>query len=326
MGKVDISRLTRQASKVGRKIKKNLPEIAVFSGLGFMTAGTVDAVRATTHLSDVLDECKADIGSSREAKSLVEDGSISKHEYAKGLTKAYARSVGRIGKLYARSAVAYVTGGLSVISGTVSRRKQYKELAGSLATVTGAYAALRQTMYDKLGSDQANELINGVEEKVVLTTTPTNELKEEKVKLIPGPSTCPPCTPYAIIINDTGRRCIKERVIEGVSKEYIPDIDAMISVAEDFKILMNREIVKKGVIEYNADIREFFNLPYVKEGFNMGKVYDPNKDVNNQLEVYIYKGTREALDYRGRTYLEPIVKIDFNLDGGISESFEEITN
>ena len=323
MGKFDISKVTRKLSKIGRKIKKNGPEIMVFLGLGSMTYGTIDAVRATTKLDGVLDECKMDI----EAVKANSD-CMTKRERSHKLAGAYVRSAGRIGKLYSRSAITFVTGGASVVGGTVKRRNQYRDMAATLATTSAAYSALRQSIVDKLGTDQANDIIYGVEEKTVVTTNENNELKEEKVKVLPGPSSCPPCTPFAIIINDTPRKAVREKIIEGVSREYVPDVETMVSVAEDFKHLMDTRLVQKGVIEYNADIRDFFFLPYVKEGFNMGKIYDPKKDVNNQFDVYIYKGFRETLDYRGRTVLEPIVKIDFDLDGGISESdaFERLTD
>ena len=99
--------LVRAINKAAFKIKVKSPELLLIGGVVFVTAGAFLACKASTKVEDVID----DIASEKEdIKAEIEEREYPKAKASKELTKFYAHSALKVGKLYALPAGLFASG------------------------------------------------------------------------------------------------------------------------------------------------------------------------------------------------------------------------
>lgn len=159
--------------------KKNAPQILFGAGVVGSVASTVLACRATLKLHEVLDEIENDV---KIAKDL-DDVRYSEQDRKKDLTLIYARSIGKMGRLYAPS---ILLGAASIGALT----KSHNMLNERNVAVTAAYAAVdkafreyRERVVEKYGEEQDQEFRYDTEEVTVI-----NEKGKKSTVVRAGPN------------------------------------------------------------------------------------------------------------------------------------------
>ena len=191
-----MASVSRSLHKVGFKFKKHSPEILVVTGVVGIIASTVMACKATTKVSDIVDDAKETIDTIHDSvgKGLhTSDGEEYTQEVAnKDLVIVYAQTGWKLAKLYGPSVVLGVASIGCMIGSNHILRKRNIALAAAFKAVDTSFKEYRDRVIDRFGKEMDRELRFGIkakeiEEKVVdengneTTVTKTVEVADPNV-------------------------------------------------------------------------------------------------------------------------------------------------
>lgn len=171
-----MASVSRSLHKVGFKFKKHSPEILVVTGVVGIIASTVMACKATTKVSDIVDDAKETIDTIHDSvgKGLhTSDGEEYTQEVAnKDLVIVYAQTGWKLAKLYGPSVVLGVASIGCMIGSNHILRKRNIALAAAFKAVDTSFKEYRDRVIDRFGKEMDRELRFGIkakeiEEKVV---------------------------------------------------------------------------------------------------------------------------------------------------------------
>ena len=191
-----MASVSRSLHKVSFKFKKHSPEILVVTGVVGIIASTVMACKATTKVSDIVDDAKETIDSIHDSvgKGLhTSDGEEYTQEVAnKDLVIVYAQTGWKLAKLYGPSVALGVASIGCMIGSNHILRKRNIALAAAFKAVDTSFKEYRDRVIDRFGKEMDRELRFGIkakeiEEKVVdengneTTVTKTVEVADPNV-------------------------------------------------------------------------------------------------------------------------------------------------
>ena len=191
-----MASVSRSLHKVGFKFKKHSPEILVVTGVVGIIASTVMACKATTKVSDIVDDAKETIDTIHDSvgKGLhTSDGEEYTQEVAnKDLVIVYAQTGWKLVKLYGPSVVLGVASIGCMIGSNHILRKRNIALAAAFKAVDTSFKEYRDRVINRFGKEMDRELRFGIkakeiEEKVVdengneTTVTKTVEVADPNV-------------------------------------------------------------------------------------------------------------------------------------------------
>lgn len=191
-----MASVSRSLHKVSFKFKKHSPEILVVTGVVGIIASTVMACKATTKVSDIVDDAKETIDTIHDSvgKGLhTSDGEEYTQEVAnKDLVIVYAQTGWKLVKLYGPSVALGVASIGCMIGSNHILRKRNIALAAAFKAVDTSFKEYRDRVIDRFGKEMDRELRFGIkakeiEEKVVdengneTTVTKTVEVADPNV-------------------------------------------------------------------------------------------------------------------------------------------------
>lgn len=309
-----ITKISRSVGKAGLKVKKHSPELLVVGGIIGFGGTIITACRATLKVNDVIDETKETLDRIHTAKEegITEAGQTYTEEDAKkDVALVYVQTGVKLAKLYAP---AVILGGLSITSVLASNnimRKRNAALAAAYATVNESFKKYRTNVIERFGETVDRELKYGVKaQKVEETVTDPETGKEKKVKKTIEVSDGVLASPYARFYDDG-------------CKGWEKDPEANLFFLRAEQNFANDRLRTRGYVTLN-EIYERLGIPVTKAGMSVGWVYDPeNPDHkgDNYIDFGIYNINREKARDFVNGY-EPVILLDFNVDGPIDELIE----
>lgn len=171
-----VSKISRSFHKAGFKLKKHSPEILVVTGVVGIVTSTVMACKATTKVSEIVDETKETIDTIHDAvenRRHTSDGEEYTEEVAKrDLAIVYTQTGWKFVKLYGPSVLIGIASIGCMIGSNRILRKRNIALAAAFTNVATSFKEYRGRLVDRFGKDLDRELRFGikakeVEEKVV---------------------------------------------------------------------------------------------------------------------------------------------------------------
>lgn len=191
-----MASVSRSLHKVGFKLKKHSPEILVVTGVVGIVASTIMACKATTKVSEIIDETKETIDTIHDSvgKGLhTADGEEYTQEVAnKDLAIVYVQTGWKFVKLYGPSvALGIASIGCMVGSNRILKKRNIA-LAAAFKAVDTSFKEYRERVVNRFGKELDRELRFGIkakeiEEKVVdeegneTTVTKTVEVMDPNV-------------------------------------------------------------------------------------------------------------------------------------------------
>ena len=143
-----MNTLSRKFSRVGFKIQKHSPEILVVAGVVGTVASAVMACKATTKLSNILNESKDSIDSIHEAmeypENLPED--YTKEDGKKDLAIVYTQTALKLVKLYAPSVILGSLSITAILTSNKILRKRNVALAAAYTAVDNGFKNYRNNV------------------------------------------------------------------------------------------------------------------------------------------------------------------------------------
>ena len=309
MKKLDIvSKATRTFSKAGFQIKKHSPEILVVAGVVGVVTSAVMACKATTKLSDILDDSKDQIN---QIHDVMEHPDKVKAEYTeedgkKDLAIVYTQTAVKLIKLYGPSVVL---GGLSITAILTSNnilRKRNIALAAAYTAVDKSFKEYRGRVVERFGKDLDRELRYNIKAKEVEETVVDEKGKEKTVKKtvnVVDPNSVDAYSPYAKFYDDG---CL------GWCKD--PELNLMFLRRQ--QDAATERLKDKGHLFLN-EVYDMLGIPRTKAGQVVGWIYDEKNPIgDNYVDFGIYDITKETHRNFVNGY-ERTILLDFNVDGSI---------
>lgn len=171
-----IAKVSRSFHRAGFKVKKHSPEILVAVGVVGIVSSTIMACKATTKVSEIVDEAKETIDKIHdgvENHKHTSDGEEYTQEIAnKDLSIVYVQTGLKFVKLYGPSVALGIASIGCMIGSNQILRKRNAALAAAFAAVDSSFKDYRKRLIDRFGKELDRELRFGikakeVEEKVV---------------------------------------------------------------------------------------------------------------------------------------------------------------
>lgn len=169
-----MASVSRSLHKVGFKFKKHSPEILVVAGVVGIVTSTIMACKATTKVSEIVDETKEtiDIIHDSVGKGLhTSDGEEYTQEVAnKDLAIVYAQTGLKFVKLYGPSVVLGVASIGCMVGSNRILRKRNIALAAAFKAVDTSFKEYRGRVIDRFGKEMDRELRFGIKAKEIEET------------------------------------------------------------------------------------------------------------------------------------------------------------
>lgn len=169
-----MANVSRSLHKAGFKFKKHSPEILVVAGVVGIVTSTIMACKATTKVSEIVDETKETIDTIHDCvgKGLhTSDGEEYTQETAnKDLAIVYVQTGWKLVKLYGPSVALGVASIGCMVGSNRILRKRNIALAAAFKAVDTSFKEYRGRVIDRFGKEMDRELRFGIKAKEIEET------------------------------------------------------------------------------------------------------------------------------------------------------------
>lgn len=308
MNKTEImNNITRKFGKFGLKMKKHSPEILVAVGVVGTVTGAVMACRATLKAGEILDEAKENIEKIHECEALCSEKPEFNDRYQtedvkKDLTAVYMQTGVKLAKLYAPAIVLGTFSIGCIVKSNSILNKRNAALAAAYTTVDKGFKEYRQRVVERFGSDMDRELKYNIKAKEIEETIIDEKGKEKTVT-------------KNVEVVDSNKYSEFSRFFDSSSNCWEDDAELNLMFLKAQQKYANDLLISRGYLFLN-EVYDMLDIPITKAGQVVGWVYDKTKSNDEQAgDGYVDFGIYES--HRFVNGLEPVVLLDFNVDGNI---------
>lgn len=302
------SSVTRAFYRTGLQLKKHSPEILVVGGIVGGVVSAVMACKATTKLDTILEDHKDKV---EQLNHAVENPELlpepySKEDHKKDMTIVYAKTSLELVKLYGPAVVLGTLSIASVLAGHNITRKRNIALAAAYTAVDTSFKEYRGRVVDRFGEALDKELRYNIK---------TKEVEE-------------------IVTNEDGSESVVKKKVDVVEKSDHSEYARFFmegcpnwckSPEYNFNFLKNQQRFANDRLKIQGHL--FLNEVYDMLGFDrtkagniVGWIYDPkNPDIDNFVDFGIFGDYENSANCRFVNGWEPVILLDFNVDGPILE-------
>ena len=299
-------KLVKNFHKCEFAVKKHSPEILAAVGVVGVVTGAVMACKATTKLSDILDETKESLDKIKE----VEQDPKYKDRYneedaKKDLAIVYVQSGVKIVKLYLPALVVGSASLGCLLASNNILRKRNAAISAAYMTVDKSFKEYRKRVVDRFGEEVEKEIRYGIKAQQVEETVVDENGNEtsvvSEVKAV-DPNLY---SDYARFFDES---C--------AAWQNDPEYNLMFLKAQ--QQYANDLLKSRGRLFLN-EVYRMLGIDETKAGQVVGWVYDAECPVgDNFVDFGIYDMRKERVRAFVNGY-EPNILLDFNVDGNIWE-------
>ena len=297
-----VNKITFAAHKAFFKVKKHSPEILITAGVIGTVASAVMACKATTKLSDILEDSKEQIN---QVHNFLEDDRISETQYSKedgnkDLAIIYAQTGIKLVKLYAP---AVALGALSITGIVASNnilRKRNIALAAAYTTVDKTFKRYRNNVIDRFGEKIDKELRYGIKARDIEEIVVDDEGNEKTVK-----KTVEAADPVSMYSDYA-------KIYDAGCNGWTKDAEFNLMFLRHTQAQANDILKRRGYLFLN-EVYDMLGFQRTKAGQVMGWIYDEENPVgDNFVDFGIYNTDIEkARDFVNG--IERVIILDFNV-------------
>lgn len=308
MKKLEIMKnLNRTVHKAGFRIKKHSPEILIVAGVVGAVTSAVMACKATTKLSDILDDSRNQIDKIHDDIENPEDlpEEYTEEDGKKDLTIVYTQTALKLVKLYGPS---IVLGGLSITAILTSNnilRKRNVALAAAYTAVDKSFKEYRGRVIEKFGKELDRELKYNVKAEQVEETVVDEKTGKEKTvtKTIDVVDPMTVYSPYAKFYDDGCNGWCKD-----------PELNMMFLRRQND--VANDMLRDRGYLFLN-EVYDLLGIPRTKAGQIVGWIYDEKNPIGDNFVDFGIYDTNKPINRDFVNGHERTILLDFNVDGDI---------
>jgi hypothetical protein len=304
-----IKRVSGTFNKVSFHLKKHSPEILVVVGVVGTVASAVMACKATTKISEVLEDSKETIDKIHECvadETLAEE--YSKEDSKKDLTIVYIQTGVKLAKLYAPAIILGAFSITSILASNNILRKRNVALAAAYATVDKGFKEYRNRVVERFGKEVDRELKYDIKAKQFEKTVVDENGKKKKIK-------------EKVNVTDLNTNSCYTQVFDESNPYWENNSDYNLLFLRAEQSHANNLLMARGYLFLN-EVHERLGFQPTKAGQIVGWVYNPdNPDIDNYVDFGIIESNRDL----GDDY-SPCFLLDFNVDGNIWELMSDNKN
>lgn len=304
MKKDILNNLTRKINKVGFKIKKHSPEILIVTGVVGTVASAVMACRATTKLSEVIEEQKEQI---YQIHDYVEthgySEKYSEEDSKKDLAIVYTQTAVKLVKLYAPSVILGTLSIGAMLTSNNILRKRNVALAAAYTAIDKSFKNYRNNVVERFGEEVDHELRYNIKAKEFEETVVDENGNETTVK-------------NEVEVVDPNSISDFARFFDDGCNGWTKDPNTNLAYLKNQQRYANDVLKTKGHLFLN-EVYDMLGIPRCPAGQVVGWIYDDNNPVgDNFVDFGIYDASKESNRNFVNGY-ERTILLDFNVDGNI---------
>ena len=298
-----ISKATRLLSSAQYQVKKHSPEILMVAGIAGTVVGTVLACKATTKVSEIIEEKNKAVD---DVHTCLEDKEIeyTEEDSKKDLTIIYAQTGVKLFKLYAPAIGVMTLSFASIIAGHKVLKKRNVAIAAAYAAIDKGFKQYRKNVIEEFGEGVDQQMRFGLKSKEVKKKGKDGKTVKE--------------TEYYIDTEGNPLDNISEyaRFFDAASENFAKDPEYNMMFLRRQQDYANEMLKARGHLFLN-EVYDLLDIPRSKAGQVVGWVYDKNGNTkgDNYVDFGLYRndqGTRRFVNG-----LEYNILLDFNVDGVI---------
>ena len=299
-----IANLTRNVNRIGLQFKKHSPEILVVAGVVGTVASTVMACKATTKLSEVLEESKDQID---QIHGYVEENGFSEkyseEDSKKDLAIVYTQSALKVAKLYAPAVGLGIVSIGAILGGHNILRKRNVALAAAYTAVDKGFKEYRGRVIERFGKELDRELKHNIKTKEIEEVVQNEDGTESTVK-------------KTVDYIDPNKYSEFARFFDDGCTGWEKDSELNLMFLRRQQDYANEVLKTRGHLFLN-EVYEMLGIPRTKAGQIVGWIYDEKHPIgDNFVDFGIYDIYKE----KNRDFVngyERTILLDFNVDGNI---------
>ena len=286
------------------KARKHSPEILAGVGVVGVIASTVMACKATTKLSDILEESKDQLD---QIKTVAVDPAYadkySEDDAKKDTTITYVQTAMKVTKLYAPSVILCASSLGCLLASNNILKKRNAALSAAYMTVDKSFKEYRKRVADRFGEEVEKEIRYNIKAKEIAEVDENGNEVTETVKVMDGTDDPNTYSDYA-------------RFFDESCAAWQNDAEYNLTFLKAQQQYANDLLKSRGRLFLN-EVYRMLGIDETKAGQVVGWVYNPdNPTGDNFVDFGIYNMQRERVRAFVNGY-EPNILLDFNVDGVI---------
>lgn len=298
-----INKATRLLSSTQYQVKKHSPEILMVAGIAGTIVGTVLACKATTKVSEIIEEKNKNI---EDVHTCLEDNTkeYTEEDSKKDLTIIYAQTGVKLFKLYAPAIGVMALSFASIIAGHKALKKRNIAIAAAYAAIDKGFKQYRKNVIEEFGEGVDQQMRFGLKAKEIKKKDKDGKtVKETEYYIDPEGNPLDNISEYA-------------RFFDAASENFAKDPEYNMMFLRRQQDYANEMLKSRGHLFLN-EVYDLLDIPRSKAGQVVGWVYDKNGNTkgDNYVDFGLYRndqGTRRFVNG-----LEYNILLDFNVDGVI---------
>lgn len=298
-----INKATRLLSSTQYQVKKHSPEILMVAGIAGTIVGTVLACKATTKVSEIIEEKNKNI---EDVHTCLEDNTkeYTKEDSKKDLTIIYAQTGVKLFKLYAPAIGVMALSFASIIAGHKVLKKRNIAIAAAYAAIDKGFKQYRKNVIKEFGEGVDQQMRFGLKSKEIKKKDKDGKtVKETEYYIDPDANPLDNISEYA-------------RFFDAASSNFAKDPEYNMMFLRRQQDYANEMLKSRGHLFLN-EVYDLLDIPRSKAGQVVGWVYDKNGNTkgDNYVDFGLYRNDQGTCRFVNG--LEYNILLDFNVDGVI---------
>src|SRR5574344_372052 len=297
-------KLMKTYKKVELKAIKHSPEILAGVGVVGVVGSLVMACKATTKLSDILEESKEQLDKIKEvAADPAYEEKYSQDDAKKDTTITYVQTAMKVTKLYAPSVILCAGSLGCLLASNNILKKRNAALSAAYMTVDKSFKEQRKRVADRFGEEVEKEIRYNIKAEEITKVDEDGNEVTETVKVMDGTDDPNSYSDYA-------------RFFDESCAAWQNDAEYNLTFLKAQQQYANDLLKARGRLFLN-EVYRMLGIDETKAGQVVGWVYNPdNPTGDNFVDFGIYNMQRERVRAFVNGY-EPNILLDFNVDGVI---------
>lgn len=297
-------KLMKTYKKVELKAIKHSPEILAGVGVVGVVGSLVMACKATTKLSDILEDSKEQLDKIKEvAADPAYEEKYSQDDAKKDTTITYVQTAMKVTKLYAPSVILCAGSLGCLLASNNILKKRNAALSAAYMTVDKSFKEYRKRVADRFGEEVEKEIRYNIKAEEITKVDENGNEVTETVKVMDGTDDPNSYSDYA-------------RFFDESCAAWQNDAEYNLTFLKAQQQYANDLLKARGRLFLN-EVYRMLGIDETKAGQVVGWVYNPdNPTGDNFVDFGIYNMQRERVRAFVNGY-EPNILLDFNVDGVI---------
>ena len=293
-------KLMKTYKKVELKAIKHSPEILAGVGVVGVVGSLVMACKATTKLSDVLEESKEQLDKIKEvAADPAYEEKYSQDDAKKDTTITYVQTAMKVTKLYAPSVILCASSLGCLLASNNILKKRNAALSAAYMTVDKSFKEYRKRVADRFGEEVEKEIRYNIKAEEITKVDEDGNEVTETVKIMDGTDDPNSYSDYA-------------RFFDESCAAWQNDAEYNLTFLKAQQQYANDLLKARGRLFLN-EVYRMLGIDETKAGQVVGWVYNPdNPTGDNFVDFGIYNMQRERVRAFVNGY-EPNILLDFYL-------------